>query len=169
MKWVSVMLAVFGSLALQGAALATMPNPNVVPWVDHSKSIRPGVDSSPQHFAFAEIIPRGSSKYEVIWSCENGQRGSGHDAAYKIEFLGDGEVLASDEWTCHLGRSDVQFRQRREVYPARELNIAPIVDRVTGVRISARPAPPVAKDVPSYPPGTTLPPPACDKYHPECH
>jgi hypothetical protein len=163
-----------GSVALIYAscmlpASATMPNPNTVAWLDHSKSIRPGADSSPQHFALALIQPKNGGKYDVTWTCENGQRGSGHDATYTIEFMHNDEVLASEPKECHLGRSEVQFKQRREIDPPKEVDLSRVIDRVTGVRISAKPNTPVARNNGRRcSPGTMLPPPICDRYHPGC-
>jgi hypothetical protein len=80
---------------LTAPALATMPNPNTTPWVDHSKPIKPGVDISPQHFASFEVQPRGKGQFDIQWTCENGMRGSRNDARYVAAFLQGDALLES--------------------------------------------------------------------------
>ena len=160
----AVCAGAFGLLTIP--ALATMPNPNTTPWTNHSIAIKPGVDISPQHFGTVEIRPKGGGIFDLVFACENGMRGSRNDARYKLEFLQGNTVVRAAVQDCHLGRSEIQFSQRREIYPPRRIDLSNLIDKVTAVRMSATPlAIPPDQRPPRPPPG---PHPPCNQGEPGC-
>jgi hypothetical protein len=138
---------------------------NITKWIDHSKGpvresgepVEPGVDSSPQHFAHVAIAPKNNGQFDLVWTCENGQRGSGHDARYTVRFMHGTEILAAPQYECHLGRSEVQFKQRRDSSAHFIIDLSRVIDRVDRIQMHAEPATPVARPYERCPPGTVRP------------
>src|SRR5215469_4336343 len=90
-----------------------------------------GVDE-PQHFA--EIIgPDRSGVIEVLFTCENGKRGSNFAGNILLEFREGEKTVASVQYHC-LGRSWTVFHHVKKSHRV-NVDLSEVMDRVNNIKM----------------------------------
>lgn len=135
----SALFALASLITLSGTvpAIAEMHNPNTVPWPDHSKPVRIGVDIAPQHFGVFTITPKGNGHFSLDLRCENGQRGSRTDGTLHLVFLGGSQELKTADQYCRVDRNEFDPKQEFKNYH-QDLDLSGVIDKITHIKISAK-------------------------------
>ena len=126
-------LIAVGTILAISPVLADMPSPITVPWINHSQPPTTffGVDE-PQHFA--EIIgPDRSGVIEVLFTCENGKRGSNFAGNILLEFREGEKTVASVQYHC-LGRSWTVFHHVKKSHRV-NVDLSEVMDRVNNIKM----------------------------------
>lgn len=99
--------ALLASAAIVGLAstlaVAEMPNPDVVPWTDHTKQVAFGADYEFQHYAWGFINPPKDGKVVVGLACENRSgRNAPLDFTVNIAFRHGEQEIIVYQFPCHV-------------------------------------------------------------------